>query len=61
MADLNLATASGQAAFSERVDSAARRFCYGERDLQQKAACVAAVQTEANEKAASNIQFASRI
>jgi UrcA family protein len=61
VADLNLATASGQAAFSERVDSAARRFCYGERDLQQQSACVAGVRSEAKEKAASNIQFASRI
>ena len=61
VADLNLATTSGKATFDTRVDTAARRFCYAERNLEQKAACQAGVRAEANEKAAGNIQFASRI
>jgi UrcA family protein len=59
--DLNMASASGKAAFSERVDTAARHFCRTERNLTLRNACQAAVRAEANEKAASSVQYASRL
>jgi UrcA family protein len=60
VSDLNLTTASGKAVFAQRVDHTARNFCVTERNLALKSACEAGVRTEANEKAASNVQFASR-
>jgi UrcA family protein len=60
-ADLNMASASGRAAFEQRVDHAANKFCSLERNLTNKAACQAGVHAEANEKAAAAVQFASRV
>jgi UrcA family protein len=59
--DLNMASASGRAAFDHRVDHAAKQLCGVERNLTLKAACQAGVHTEANEKAATAVQFASRV
>ena len=59
--DLNMASASGRAAFEQRVDHAANKLCVVERNLTSKAACQAGVRAEANEKAAAAVQFASRI
>jgi UrcA family protein len=59
--DLNLATASGKAAFETRVDHVARRFCSTEKNLELQAACHTGVTAEANERAAAKVQFASRI
>ena len=61
VSDLNLASASGKATLSERADAAARHFCRDERSLDAKAACQAGVRAEVNEKASSNMQYASRI
>jgi UrcA family protein len=61
VADLNLASAAGKATFETRVDTVARRFCRDERNLDLKAACQAGVRTEANEKASTSVQMASRI
>jgi UrcA family protein len=61
IADLNLASGAGKATFAQRVDQAAQRFCRNERSLDLRAACQAAVRTEANEKAGSTVQMASRI
>lgn len=61
VADLNLATASGKAAFETRVDHAARQFCSAEHNLTLKAACQAGVRTEAKEKISTDVQFASRV
>jgi UrcA family protein len=60
VSDLNMGSAAGQATFAHRVDHAARHFCSTEKSLELKAACQAAVRTEANEKAAASVQFASR-
>jgi UrcA family protein len=60
VADLNMASASGKAAFAQRVSAAANHFCSTEHNLTQRAACQSAVRTEANEKATASIQFASR-
>ena len=59
--DLNMASASGRAAFEQRVDHAAKQLCGVEHNLTLKAACNAGVHTEANEKAAASVQFASRV
>jgi UrcA family protein len=61
VADLNMASASGKAAFAQRVDHAARHFCAGEHNLTMRSACQSAVRSEANEKIAADSQFASRI
>ncbi len=58
--DLNLSAPSGKAVFDQRVDHTARHFCSNERNLGLKAACQAGVRSEANEKAAANLQLASR-
>ena len=58
--DLNLASVSGKATFDHRVDHAVRHFCSTEKNLSQQTACQTAVRAEANEKAAANVQFASR-
>lgn len=60
-ADLNLASAAGRAAFEQRVDHAANKFCGPERNLTNRAACQAAIHAEAKEKAAASVQFASRV
>ena len=60
VSDLNLASASGKAAFAQRADTAARKLCSGERNLTLNAACQDGVRTEANEKITSATQFASR-
>ncbi|THD53331.1 UrcA family protein [Phenylobacterium sp.] len=59
--DLNMASAADRATFEQRVDHAANKFCNTERNLTNKAACKAGVHTEADEKAAAAVQFASRI
>ena len=61
VSDLNLATAAGKATFDQRVDHAVRHFCSTEQNFSQRAACQTAVREEADAKAASNVQFASRI
>jgi UrcA family protein len=61
VSDLNMASAAGKATFDKRVDHAARHFCANEHDLTQLAACQSAVRDEANAKASSNLQYASRI
>jgi UrcA family protein len=61
ISDLNLATASGKATFDARVDHAARHFCSVEQNLAQRTACQTAVREEADAKAASTTQLASRI
>jgi UrcA family protein len=60
VADLNLASADGQAAFQARTDAAARRFCEGVTSLNTRDACRAGVRAEVNEKVASEIRLASR-
>jgi len=61
IADLNLASGAGRAAFDQRVDTAARNFCRTERSLKLQAVCQSGVRAEANEKAAAKVQMASRI
>ncbi len=61
VSDLNLNTAAGKATYEQRVDHAARHFCSTEHSFSQRAACQTAVRQEADAKAASNMQFASRI
>ena len=61
VSDLNLATAEGKATYEKRVDHAVRHFCSTELNLTERAACISAVRQEAAAKAASNIQFASRV
>ena len=60
VADLDMTSASGRATYEQRVDNAARQFCGREINLDVQAACQAAVHTEANEKLAASMQFASR-
>src|SRR3954453_18813435 len=60
VADLNLGTSAGRAAFEQRTDAAARRFCSTETSLGQMASCKAAVRSEISDKASSEIRFASR-
>ncbi|WP_372782598.1 UrcA family protein [Phenylobacterium sp.] len=60
VADLNMASAAGKAAYAQRLDTAARHFCLRETSLGLQAACQAAVRDEVNAKVATNIQFASR-
>ncbi|HEY3949532.1 UrcA family protein [Phenylobacterium sp.] len=61
VSDLNMSSAAGQAAFSARVDQAARHFCRSERDLNARAACQVGIRQEAAEKASTSLQMASRI
>ncbi len=63
--DLDLASARGAAVYEQRIDAAAGRFCQDERGLSQRAACIAGVRAEVNEKlaqrqAANPVQMASR-
>jgi|HubBroStandDraft_6_1064221.scaffolds.fasta_scaffold1733747_1 UrcA family protein len=61
VSDLNMATAAGKATYEKRIDHAVRHFCSTEQNLTERAACATAVRQEADAKAASNVQFASRI
>ena len=61
VADLNLASAAGQAAYHQRVDKAARTFCGDEKALGGRTACMTGVRTEVNEKVAASTQYASRL
>jgi UrcA family protein len=58
--DLNLGSSADRATFDRRVGHAATQVCAREHNLGMKAACEAGVRTEAQEKAAANVQFASR-
>ena len=61
VADIDFATAAGQATFAARVGAAAHRYCSGERSLDLKAACEAGVRSEVAEKARGAYRVASRI
>jgi len=50
IADINLLTPEGMAAFQRRADYAARDFCRDERALSAAAACRVAVKEEFSEK-----------
>ncbi|HEV7386451.1 MAG TPA: UrcA family protein [Phenylobacterium sp.] len=52
IADLNLASAAGKAAFAQRIAIAAGQVCGDERDLSIRYACKMAVHTEVTEKLA---------
>ncbi|MFL5294946.1 MAG: UrcA family protein [Phenylobacterium sp.] len=60
IADLNLATSAGRAAFDQRIDVAARKFCSTESSLDLKAGCQRGVRAEVTEKAQAEIRLASR-
>jgi UrcA family protein len=62
VADLDLNSARGVAAFHQRVAVAADKFCRDERGLSARQTCVIGVRTEMREKlaAAQLRQFASR-
>lgn len=53
VADLNLASPDGVAAFQLRADEASRKFCIDERTVGGRRACVAGVKVELNEKLAT--------
>ena len=61
IADLDLATPAGRAAYDQRLDAAARHFCARETSLDLKAGCEAGVRAEVNEKVGGEIRLASRI
>jgi len=50
VADLNLASIDGVAAFHQRVAVAAKKICGDEKNLGQQAACKAGVRSEVQEK-----------
>jgi UrcA family protein len=52
IADLNLASAAGKAAFAQRINAAAGQICGDERDLTIRAACKSGVRAEVTEKLA---------
>jgi len=52
IADLNLASTAGKAAFAHRMNVAASQVCGDERDLTIRHACQVAVRTEVTEKLA---------
>ncbi len=52
IADLDLASATGQAAFAHRVNVAADQVCGDEKSLTSQYACKIAVRTEVTEKLA---------
>ncbi|WP_372782604.1 UrcA family protein [Phenylobacterium sp.] len=52
IADLNLASAAGKAAFAHRLNVAASQVCGDERDLTIQHACRVAIRTEVTEKLA---------
>lgn len=53
VADLNVLTDAGMAAFTQRADAAARDYCRQERSLGAVADCRAAVKEELSEKVAT--------
>jgi len=53
VADLNLASQTGIAAFNQRADFAARKFCNTELSLSARANCHDGVKMELNEKMAA--------
>ena len=60
IADLNLASPDGRAAFDHRLGAAARKFCSSETTLDLKAGCEAGVRSEVTEKAAGQVRLAAR-
>jgi UrcA family protein len=52
IADLNLASAAGKAAFAQRINVAAGQICGDERDLTIRHACTIGVRAEVTEKLA---------
>lgn len=48
--DLNLLSPAGQAAFNQRAEIAARRFCANERNLTAMKTCRAGVRAELSQK-----------
>lgn len=63
MADLNLATTDGKAAFERRTNVAAERVCRDEKNLTVQHACKVAVRAEVTDKLAaikSSTQLAAR-
>ena len=55
VADLDLATPAGHAAFARRADAAARLYCSREVALDLKAGCEAAVRAELSDKAGRHL------
>ena len=53
IANLNLASAEGVAAFNQRAEFAARKFCTTERSLSSAANCRKGVRVELHEKMAA--------
>lgn len=53
IADLDLASSAGAAAFHQRAEAAARQFCRGEMTLSDHAACRQGVREELAEKFAA--------
>lgn len=62
VADLNLFSAQGAAAYEQRADAAGRAFCRSERSLTGRELCRTGVKVELNEKLASakSAQMASQ-
>ncbi len=65
IADLNMASASGQAAFNQRVDHAAQSFCADRKVMTDRAACESGVRAEVAQKLSvlaqqGRVQMASR-
>lgn len=63
IADLNLGTTAGKAAFDHRLNSAAERVCRDEKDLSIQHACKLAVRSEVTDKLAAinaSTQLAAR-
>jgi UrcA family protein len=52
VADINVLTPQGVAAYSQRADTAARQFCSSERSLDARASCRTGVKVELTEKLA---------
>lgn len=50
VADINVLTPEGVAAYNQRADIAGRKYCIIERTLDRRASCVAGVKAELNEK-----------
>ena len=53
VADINLLTPEGVAAYNQRADVAGRKFCLSERAVGAHASCLAGVKVELNEKLAA--------
>jgi UrcA family protein len=50
VADIDVLTAPGVAAYNQRAEAAGRAYCIAERRLDRQAACVAGVRAELSEK-----------